>query len=192
MNAQTAQSKGEMCDISLGYSADIVDRVAEVGLRPANDDELDAARGLAAGLIGSDIATVDTLRAVQAATGASILVTRDSEGVAGVLAALLVRPRGRAQIEAGCFDGVGVDLDLLARPGETPAAFYAWGIASRSREASRAVVAGAAELSRLFATMPRFARAATEAGARILTARMGYLPVCGAPNLYWLPAEVVQ
>ena len=141
---------------------DIVDRAGELGLHPARKAEITAARALAADLIGPDIATAATLRRVQAASWGSVLVARratpqGAPGVAGVLATLLLRAGGRRAIEAGSFDGVNIDISLIARAGEPPVAFYAWGIAARDKEAARSLVAGAAGLSRLFAFLPRFA-----------------------------------
>ncbi len=154
--------------------------------------EIAKARDLAAALIGPDIATTETLSAVQAIRWGSVLVAEDPSGVSGVLATLLLRAGGRSAIESGRFDGVGVDLDLVSRPGETPAAFYAWGVAARDKDAARSLVAGAARLTWLFRFIPRFARAATAAGARTLTQRMGYLPVSDSTGLFWLPAEVAS
>jgi hypothetical protein len=175
-----------------GRSTDMVDCVAEIGLHPACNTQITEARELAADLIGPDIATAETLRAVQAFSWGSVLVAEDSSGVAGVLATLRLCARGRAAVECGRFDGVRIDLELLSGPGETPAAFYAWGAAARGRDAARSVVAGAAGLTRLFSFIPRFARAATAAGARTLTERMGYLPAAGSPDLFWLPPEAAS
>lgn len=143
-------------------------------------------------MIGQDIATAATLNAVQAIRRGSILVATDRRGVSGVLATLVLRAKGLAAIRSGRFDGVAVDLDLVCRPGEAPAAFYAWGVAARDKVAARSVVAGAARLTQLFSSIPRFARAATSAGARTLTERMGYLAVTGSADLFWLPAEVAS
>lgn len=182
---------------SASITPDIVECVAGMGLYPARKTEITRARALAADLIGRDIATTATLWRVQAVSRGSVLVARRASpqgavGVAGVLATLLLRAAGRRAIETGRFDGVNVDISLIARPGEPPAAFYAWGIAAIDKEAARSLVAGAAGLSRLFSFIPRFARAATEAGARTLTDRMGYQPVSGVADLFWLPAETVR
>lgn len=175
----------------VGLSTDVIDRAAGVGLHPACNTEITAAHELAADLIGPDIASAETLRAVQAFSWGSVLVTEDACGVTGVLATLRLCERGRAAIESGRFDGVRIDFDLLSGPQETPAAFYAWGVAARGKDAARCCVAGAAGLTRLFAFIPRFARAATAAGARTLTERMGYLPA-GPADLFWLPPEATS
>jgi len=175
-----------------GHVADIVGHAAAIGLHPACSREIILAHSLAADLIGSDIASAQTLGAAQAISAGSVLVVRDQSGISGVLATLLLRASGREAMEAGRFDGVGLDLSMIARSGEAPAAFYAWGCAARSREAARVVVSAAAGLTRLFRAIPRFARAATVAGARTLTVSMGYLPVSGVADLYWLPPEVAS
>lgn len=184
--------QGQSDNNGAASATDIVECAAEAGLHPASDREIQAAHSLAASLIGSDIATAETLRSAQSISGTTVLVTDDGNEVTGVLATLLLRDKGRAAIQAGRFDGVGLDLSMIARPDEIPAAFYAWGCAAEGRDAARAVVAGAAGLTRLFSFVPRFARAATVAGARTLTVSMGYLPVAGVDDLYWLPAEAVS
>jgi hypothetical protein len=151
--------------------------------------EVDAVHAFAAGLIGGAIAAPATMRAVNAAAPGSLLVSRDGEGLAGLLATLPLREAGREALIAGVFDGLAVDLTLLARPPERPAAVYAWGCAARTAAAARALLAATQALcERVFPDTPFFARAATEAGRTALVRRLGYAPMPGAdPDMLWRP-----
>lgn len=160
------------------------------GLHAPSAAEITPLHDFAAELIGGEIASPDILSAVSRRAPGSLLVCDDGEAVCGMLATLPLREAGRRSLLAGRFDGVRLDLGLVARTNERPAAVYAWGCAARTRDAARALLGAAQAMAeQVFAEIPFFARAATEAGRRALTVSLGYVPLAGAdPDLFWRPA----
>jgi hypothetical protein len=162
------------------------------GLRAPAITEIGAVHDFAAGLIGGEIASSRVLAAVCRRAPGSLLICSDSAGVEGLLATLPLRETGRRSLLSGSFDGVRLDIGQVARAGEGPAAAYAWGCAARTRTAAKALLgASQAMAEEVFADIPFYSRAATDAGRRTLTASLGYVPLKGSdPDLYWRPAGV--
>lgn len=162
---------------------------AEFGMKLADDAEIRAAREIAAQLINDGIASAETFSAVQAITHASVFVFLEGRAVTGMLGLFLVRAAGLRAIENGAFDGVNPDLDMVARPGETPAACYGWGFAGTTNlGGGNAVKAAVALRNRLFWRIPVFTRTATPDGVRVITGKMGYQIYNPAdPTLVWMP-----
>jgi hypothetical protein len=161
----------------------------ELGFEAASDDDLMFARELAAGLIGERIATLETSRTMRALHPMSTMVFKEEGKVTGVLGALPLRASGLLALATDRFDPVNPDPDQIAPAGEDPLAVYGWGFAATTRRASAAVLNGA-NLFRttVFPTIPGFARAATDAGRRVLMGRLGYVPFPrSTTGLLWTP-----
>jgi hypothetical protein len=156
--------------------------VAEmVGLAPPRDDELPAARELAATLMGQEVVSVATLRAVQAVQPTATLVYRNDEGrVIGVSGQLLLRPSSVRPLFEGAFDALDVDTGHLCRPGETPALGYCWGVAAATKAAAGAVIGFNKRVRELlFDDLTIFTRAVTPVGRHTALNRHGYVPLRG-------------
>jgi hypothetical protein len=170
------------------------ERIAEVAasfdLAPASDDDIRMGRQIAARLIGEGIAAADTFIAMQRLTRSSVFVYREEGAVTGMLGLFLLRPVGLRAIEAGVFDAVTPDMDMVARPGERPAACYGWGFAASTERGGAAVVRTAVALQeRLFWAIPTFTRTATPDGLRVILGPMGYQRYSQSdPMLVWRPA----
>lgn len=162
---------------------------AEFGLKLATDDEIAAAREITAQLISDGIASAGVFGAVQKITHASVFVYLEGRAVTGMLGLFLLRAAGLRAIEAGAFNGVNPDLDLVARPGEMPAACYGWGFAGTTDVGRGAAVKAAVAMrNKLFWRIPVFTRTATPDGVRVITGRMGYQVFTpNDPTLVWLP-----
>jgi hypothetical protein len=162
----------------------VEDCVRNCGVRIAADADLPSARRLAADLIGPRIISTTILEAIQARTRSTVLIFKEDDVVAGMLAVAQLSVSGRAALELGEFDVFAGRLDEYAGPGEPPAAAYALGVAATTRTARRAMTAAVARLRRrLLARLPFFANAATEAGRRVLTQRLGCIE--HASGLFW-------
>jgi hypothetical protein len=158
----------------------------ELSLAAPND--IDRGRGLAADLIAAELASVDQLAAVQEITGASLFVHKEAGAVTGVLGFFGARLRGLQALEAGGFDARALDLDLIARPGETPAAVYAFGVAAATKQAGSYVIRGSAGIQEaLFWKLPIFTRVASEDGARVLLGGLGFARMANDPSLVRRP-----
>ncbi len=163
--------------------------LAAFDLRPASGAALDAGHQLAARLIGPGIATLETLRAVQRHTALAAFVRHEGEEVAGVFVFLLLNAHGHAAVLLDQFDGLSPPLDQLAVPGKPPSAYYGWGFAGVTPSARAAVVAGADALRHgPLAHIPFFCRAATPAGRRAVTLKLGYRDLPGSTSgMFWSP-----
>lgn len=160
------------------------DALGEIGLFEAGPAELDAGRALAAELIGPGVVEADVLRAVAAHAGYGAYVVREGGSVIGLLSMILLNPAGVQALREDVFDALHPRLDHVAANGSEPAAVYGWGVAGATREAAKTVVAGSALVLEVI-PVPYFARAATEAGLRMLT-RLGFAPYPNSPSgLLW-------
>ncbi|MGQ0533767.1 MAG: hypothetical protein ACT4OF_13910 [Caulobacteraceae bacterium] len=162
---------------------------AEFGLKLADDAEIREGRSITARLISDAIASPEVFSRVQAITRASVFVYREGRAVTGMLGLFLLRPAGLRAIEAGDFDAVNPDYDLIARPGEFPAACYGWGFAGTTNLGGGAAVKAAVALrDRLFWRIPVITRTATEDGVRVILGKMGYQKYSDSdPTLVWMP-----
>lgn len=169
-------------------------RVAEIcaqfGLELARDDDIRAGRAIAAQLIGDGIATAETFIAMQRLTGASVFVLRENGVVTGMLGLFMLREAGLKAIEDGVFDAINPDWNMVALPGEEPAAGYGWGFAATTEAGGRAAVKASVALQRqLFWGIPSFTRTATPDGVRVILGPMGYrIYREDDPTLVWVEA----
>jgi hypothetical protein len=174
---------------SAAMHASVKVALGALGIRLADAADLVEAQALAARLIGPDVVTLERMAAVQAWTGLSVFGFREEGELTGLFAFLLLNARGRAVLLSDALDGRDPDLGLLSRPGERPSAYYGWGFAGSTRPARRAVVTGAAVLRGVLPQLPFYCRAATEAGRRAVTEKLGYRDVPGSSSgLLGVPA----
>ncbi len=165
---------------------EFIDVLTEVGLHPANSEECDAGRAIAAELISPHVALAPTFHRVQSLTGAAISVCAQDGAVAGVMGMVPLTPAGLDAVQTHLFDPKNPPADHLCRDGDPFAAVYGWGLAATTRKASATVLLGALTLRKRFSDLPFFTRAATPAGARVIYGRLGYAPYPGAPgDLLW-------
>ena len=155
--------------------------LAGLGLHLADDAEARDGHALASDLISPDIASVECLWAVQQRTGLSVFAYREADKLTGIFAFLLLNPAGAAALSADALDAVRPDLALLSRRGEAPSAYYGWGFAGSTRPARSALVAGADLLRRqVLPHLPFYCHAATPAGRRAVTQKLGYVDIPGS------------
>lgn len=162
--------------------------LARFDVRPAEPARIAEARAFAAQLIGAGIVTASDLERVHALSGGAALYTTEEDGqLSGVLAFVLLNAQGLAAVHAGDFDALSPDEGHVAGPGQTPRAFYGWGVAATTKASARRVVdAARAVMAGAVGHLPKFARPTTEAGHRLMRERLGFvdLPGCGS-GLVW-------
>jgi len=163
--------------------------VAGYGLRPLSNHEIALAQAIGAQLIGQSLASVETLVEIEATARHVLFGFCEDGSLTGMMALLPLRAPALTALVNGQFDARAPDIALVARPGEAPACYYAWGIAATSKHAARAMIQASAALRRtLFWAIPSFTRAVTEDGRRLM-ASFGYQPINGAdPQLLVAPA----
>jgi hypothetical protein len=155
-----------------------------------DDDEVRAARALAARLVSGEVAPDSAFVAVQHAAGAAIFGFFEGAEMTALLAAFPVNSRGLDLLQRGGFDAINIDLETIARPDEVPSAYYGWGFAAATKDGGRAVVKASAQIHRdLYWATPTFARAVTADGLRALSA-IGFQATNSADrSLLWIPAN---
>jgi hypothetical protein len=180
---KSSPASGEMAlDTESVYRA-----LGAFGVVPAQMYEICLGREIAASLFKTAIAPTELLKAAQGANQASVFCYREHGALTGFLAVLLLRPTARRLLKSNSFDALAFEPDLLARPGERPAAAYLWGFAALTKTASRAVIAAQVCLqTTLFAAIPWYARAASEKGEAILTLKLGYRRAPGPDDAMYL------
>jgi hypothetical protein len=100
------------------------------GFDLATPVDIRAGREAAAALVGGAIATAETMIRVQARSGCAVFVARSASGdlVAAVSAIPLVAAAA-SDLAAGRFNALEPSDHLIARPQDSPEAFYVWGAA---------------------------------------------------------------
>lgn len=167
--------------------------LAGIDLYPAEPEECDAGRAIAAELISPHVALASTFRRVHARTGCSVYVSRQDGRVSGVLGLVPLRPAGLKAVEEHVFEARNPPDDLVCEPGDLFPGLYGWGFAASTRRASALVVMGAIKIRERYPDIPFFTRAATPAGVKVICGRMGYAPYPGAPDdLLWHPVRASQ
>jgi hypothetical protein len=120
-------------------------------------------------------------------TRSGVLVFEEADGaLTGMLAIARLTDKGHEALLTGCFNPLEPSARHYAGPGDLVSAVYALGIAARSHEAARATVTAVTRLREtVMAELPFFARAATDAGRRVLTERLHCSETTG--GLLWSP-----
>ena len=172
---------------------EFIDLLAKDDLHPANPEECEAGRAIAAELISPHVALAATFWRVQAHTGSAVFICRRDGEVTGVLGVVPLQPAGLHAVEHHLFDAKNPPPEFLCAPGDPFAGLYGWGFSARTRKASALVVIGAMKLRDHLNDIPFFTRAATPAGVKVICGRMGYSPFPGAPDdLLWNPVRLSQ
>lgn len=149
---------------------------ATFGLMVLHGQDIALARDIGAAMIGADLASAETLTRCQQTAEAVVFGYREADVLTGMMALLPLNGAGLRQLEAASFDARDPSLDLVSRPGEAPACYYAWGIAATTKDAARALIKASASLhTHLFWAIPSYTRAATEDGLRLMSS-FGYRP----------------
>jgi len=163
--------------------------LATFDMWPAAPDQMVEARDFAAGLIGGDIVTPQTLAWVHERTGGALFLAREEGRLTGVWAGVLLTEAGVRACHADTFNALDPDPDHVAEKWEDPAGVYAWGIAGSTRESAKRVVeaAGGALFRVTLAHLPYFTRPATPAGVRLVIERFNFMAVPSSTSgLCWM------
>lgn len=173
-----------------GAARALRDRLAAIGMVPARLDETGAIRDLAARLIGPNIADEAALASIHRRTGYGFYVAREAGALSAVMALVLLNAVGLAAVRADTFNSLRPDPAQAVLPHEAPQAVYGWGIAAATRESARVLVESSWAVLDVV-RRPFFVRAATEAGRRMLTEKMSFVPYPGSTSglLWWDAAE---
>lgn len=170
--------------------------MTDVGLELASDADLPIAHALVERTVGPPLARLDVMRAIHEHTRSSVYVIREDGVITGTLGELPLTETGLRALEAGVFDGTAPSLDQIAAPGQPVAAYYCWGLAAETRNASVIGVRGVmAARNVTYSELPFFARAAEPKGsdyegsngARVGIRRFGCTYYPGQPNLLYSP-----
>lgn len=170
-------------------AADVRDYMAAREFAACDDQGLAKARALAARLIPAELASLETIRAVHAATQGSCVYIKVEAGLTtGFLAFFGLSPAGDEAMDAGAFDTRQVRPEWVSPPSARLASAYVWGFAGETRAACFSVIRTGRDVrDRLFPGLRVFARAATVDGRKVMEP-LGYRPVSPAdPSLYFSP-----
>jgi hypothetical protein len=163
------------------------DGLTPLGFAEAGVNELGAIRALAAGLISPHVAGEAALHALHSRTGYGFYVLREEGWITGLIALVLLNEAGLAAVRSETFNALDPSLEHAVARNEEPAAVYGWGIAGATREAAKVIVEGSWAVLAALPEQPFFVRAATEAGRRLLTEKMSFVPYPGSTTglLWW-------
>lgn len=162
----------------------------DFGFRAASGPEIKDAVALAERLIGQRIADLDVLKRLQAHTTVSLWVLGDP--VVGMHIMAPLTPAGERAVRRGEFRPENPDLNHCAAPGEPCGGVYVGIYAGETRDARRAIMQGAGVMRLMcFGTVPCFARAATDDGARSMTS-LGFHPIEGGLPGLWVQEALVK
>lgn len=153
---------------------------SSLSLTSAREDELVLALDQATRLIGSELASLETVRRVWKFNRDNITVFRRGGKPVGVCALLLLNKAGLASLILGDFNPSEPDLSFLTPDQEEPAAIYVWGVVSPGIASE-----GVKQMSMRFRTplyrrADLYTRAATKGGERMILGT-GYVAVPGSP-----------
>lgn len=158
-------------------------RMRDFGLRIAESPEVAPAVQLAEELTGSAMAEPLVVSRVHETTGMTAFVTGDP--IDGVFLIIPLSERGVETVRSGTFTPGDPRPSHLCHKGKECFGVYIGVFAGQSRDARRNVMHASAILRvEIFASVPCFARAATEDGARAM-ASLGFAPAGeGLPELW--------
>lgn len=159
---------------------DMAVTAAAFGFRAIRADEFPEARRMAGRRMGHQVSTSRVFRAAQRIQPQASICFCEAGEITGVIGILLLRQAAAAQLRFGRFDGVNLDLDLLARGDEVPAIGYGWGMAASTKPAGAAIIA----VTQAFRAGPLaeftfITKAVTAVGRHVSITRFGYRPLRG-------------
>lgn len=159
----------------------------KLDLFPATDNEIEIGLRFATESIGGKLTPASSLQALQRIFP-SVVVYREEGRVTGIFAYMLIRPQAMDAVWRGQLDVFDLDLSMCAGVGEPIGGAYSLGFAGLTKAAGKAVVACANDVVQgPLARVPTFTRAATPVGRHIVVDKLGYSPLAGAPDIFWLP-----
>jgi hypothetical protein len=162
----------------------MIRRFATFGLRPATINEIPHALALAEELTGQDMAQADVVIATHSFTGSTVLVL--GQPIIGVFINILLSEAGVEAVTNGTFYPGKPDRSHIAGIGEVCHGLYTGVYAGRTRDARRQIMQCSATLRvEFFGSIPLFARAATDDGARSM-ASLGFRPASGGLKDLWV------
>jgi hypothetical protein len=166
----------------------IHETLAAYDMWPAAAEDMDEAREFAAGLIGGEIVTPQTLTWVHERTGAALFLLREEGRLTGVWAIVLLSQAGVDATLADQFNALEPEPAHVIERGEDPAGLYGWGIVGSTRESARRVVAAEGDVRNgALAHLPSFTRPTTPAGRRLVIERLNFKPVPrSTTGLVWM------
>lgn len=145
------------------------------GLRLAHDHEIEPAIALAAELTGKALAPASVVRRVHRTTGMTAWVVGDP--IVGTYLFVPLSGAGEGAVRSGVFSPGDPDPAHLYAPGTLCHGIYVGVYAGQTRDARRAIMQSSVALSvGIFASVPCFARAATDDGARSM-GTLGFVPI---------------
>ncbi len=158
-------------------------------LRLAREDELGSALQLGESLINDSLAPKDVVARVQTVTSVTAWVT--GTPINGLFLIIPLSKSGEQAVRSVDFSPSDPDRRHLAGVGEQCGGVYVGVYAGATKPARRNIMMASAALRvEVFGTVPCFARAATEDGARSM-AGLGFKPAnFGAPDLFVQEAVV--
>jgi hypothetical protein len=153
------------------------------GLRIPTNAELSHAIAITEALIDGQLAEQAVIEHVQKETGITTWVIGDP--VDGFFLIVPLTYSGELSVRNGSFRPSAPDPLEVASRNQHCAAVYVGVYAAKTKECRRSIMQASATLRvQIFGTVPCFARAATDDGARSMT-RLGFSPVDGGlPDLY--------
>lgn len=142
---------------------------------------------LGSSLIPCEVASVETLCAVQKRTTSSLYLRREAGQPTGFLAFFAFSDRGERAVAAGAFHGVRVDPEWVCEPSPATSLGYVWGFGGISKAACFAVIrTGRIMRDQFFPHLGVYARAATPDGRKVMEP-LGYRPSPTDPGFYYSP-----
>jgi hypothetical protein len=154
---------------------------ARLGFGLPEKDEVEAARELAARLMGCQVASVEAFSEARRRQPAALLVSRQAGRLTGLVATLLLRPEATPRLLSGEFNGLHPAERDLSGPEARASAYYIWGVAAETRTAKWSAMELCKGLRyEALADLVAFMKAATPEGRRAGVERLGFLPIAGA------------
>jgi hypothetical protein len=150
--------------------------------------EAQAMRDLASSLIPVELATANTLIAVQERTKSTLYVRREAGVLTGFLAFFAFSEKGEEAVRADKFHGVRLDPDWACEPSEETRMGYVWGFGGTSRASCFGVIrTGRVIRDQIFPHIGVYARAATPDGRKVMEP-LGYQRASVLdPGFYYSP-----
>lgn len=158
-------------------------RMNAFGFRVARGSEIAEAVSLGERLIEGELAHCASVAKVQEFTGITVWVS--GSPVDGLFLVVPLSVEGQRAVRNGTFSPAEPNRNFLAAAGELCGGLYVGVYAGVSKEVRRAIMQASAVLRvEVFGSVPCFARAATDDGARTML-NLGFRPAdFGASKLY--------
>ena len=155
----------------------------QFGFRKASHAELMDGLQLAESLIGQSLADADTISNLDQHTTVTVWVW--GQPIHGIHFMIPLTEVGTNAVRAGTFSASNPDLTHCATPADVCAGIYVGAYAGATKDARRSIMQGAAFIrATCFASVPCFARAATDDGKRSMRS-LGFGPLPNGDPAIW-------